>query len=62
MADDDWWFNLNTRSAEQDAQRGKAADRLGPYGSREEAERALDKVAERNEAADREDDWGDEDD
>jgi hypothetical protein len=62
MADDDWWYNLKTNTVEQDADRGKAADRLGPYASSEEAQHALDKVAERNAAADREDDWGDEDD
>ena len=59
MADDDWWFCLKHHTVESDADRCKAADRLGPYTSREDAEHALDKVAERNAEADREDDWGD---
>jgi len=36
-----------------------AIDRLGPYDSREEAERALAKVAERNEAWDNDPNWDD---
>lgn len=54
-----WWYDLKTKSAVQDSKAGKAANRLGPYASQEEAERALDKVAERNEEADAEDRWGD---
>ncbi len=37
----------------------KAADRLGPYRTREEAERALEKVAERNESWDTDPRWND---
>ena len=37
----------------------KNADRLGPYGSEAEASRALDKVAERNEAWENDPDWND---
>ena len=37
----------------------RAADRLGPYASREEAERALSKVQERNEAWDNDPAWKD---
>lgn len=37
----------------------RAADRLGPYGSRQEAERALDKVRERNEEWDNDPAWND---
>jgi hypothetical protein len=59
MAENQWWYDLKTKSAVQDSRAGKAANRLGPYASREEAERALDKVAERNEEADAEDRWGD---
>jgi hypothetical protein len=33
----------------------RAQDRLGPYPTREEAERALEKVKERNQAWDRDD-------
>lgn len=59
MADDQWWFDLNSKSAIQDNKAGKARDRLGPYATREEAERALQKVDERNEEADQESDWED---
>ena len=37
----------------------KAADRLGPYSSPEEAARALEKVQERNEAWDNDPKWED---
>jgi hypothetical protein len=37
----------------------RAADRLGPYPTREEAERALEKVKERNEAWDNDPAWND---
>lgn len=37
----------------------RAADRLGPYGSREEAAHALEKVQERNEAWDNDPNWND---
>ncbi len=35
-------------------------DRLGPYATRAEAERALDKVAKRNESWDNDPRWNDE--
>ena len=38
---------------------GKIVDGLGPYATREEAEHAMDKVAERNEAWDADDKWKD---
>ena len=44
MADDQWWFDLKTHSAVQDSKAGRSVDRLGPYRTREEAERALEKV------------------
>lgn len=59
MADDDWWFDLKTKTAVQDTKAGKAADRLGPYPSREAAEQALAKVEERNAAYDADPDWKD---
>jgi len=59
MADGEWWYDLKTKSVVQDSRAGKVADRLGPYPSREEAERALDKVAERNEAFDNDPRWKD---
>lgn len=52
MAEGDWWFDLNTKQAVQDDKAGKAADRLGPYPTREAAEKALETVQQRNEAAD----------
>ena len=36
-----------------------ARDRLGPYASHAEAERALEKVAERNETWDNDPNWND---
>ena len=44
MADNDWWFDLKTKTPVQDSKAGRASDRLGPYPTREEAERALEKV------------------
>jgi hypothetical protein len=37
----------------------KAADRLGPYATREEAEHALEKVEQRNEEWDNDPRWND---
>lgn len=59
MAEDQWWFDLNTKSAVQDRKAGRAADRLGPYPSKEAAEQALTKVEERNAAYDADPDWKD---
>jgi hypothetical protein len=59
MADGDWWFDLKSKSAVQDTKAGRAADRLGPYPSREAAEQALTKVDERNAAYDANPDWKD---
>lgn len=59
MAEDAWWFDLNSKSAVRDSKAGKATDRLGPYASREEAEQALQKVEERNESYDNDPDWTD---
>ena len=59
MAEGEWWYDLKTKSAVQDQRAGKVTDRLGPYSSREEAERALDKVAERNETFDNDPRWND---
>ncbi len=59
MAENQWWYDLKTKSAVQDSRAGKSADRLGPYASREDAEGALDKVAERNEAFDNDPRWKD---
>ncbi|GGF30756.1 hypothetical protein GCM10011519_00240 [Marmoricola endophyticus] len=56
---DQYWFNLKTHEVEGD-DGARSADRLGPYDSAEEAARALDKVAERNEAWDDDPSWNDE--
>lgn len=43
---DTWWFNQRTGEVEEGPQ-SLAIDRLGPFASREEAERAEEIVAER---------------
>jgi len=50
-----WWFNLRTQKVEQGLGDGNA-DRMGPYLTREEAEAALDRARERNEAWEAQDD------
>lgn len=60
MADEaSWWFDLKTKTAVQDSKAGRATERLGPYGSREEAEQAMQKVDERNESYDHDPRWND---
>ncbi len=46
-------------SGVEDEKGCKASDRLGPYPTRAEAERALDKVAERNRAWETDPAWND---
>jgi len=53
-----YWFCLTHHTVEGD-DGCRAADRLGPYDSRADAERALDKVAERNESWDNDPAWDD---
>lgn len=55
----EFWFCLKHHSVEP-REGCRNADRLGPYPSEAEASRALDKVAERNEAWDHDPDWDDE--
>jgi hypothetical protein len=50
-----FWYNTRTGQVEEDSERSKVKDLLGPYPTRAEAERALEKVKERNEA------WDDDD-
>ncbi|MFI5953443.1 hypothetical protein [Cryptosporangium sp. NPDC051539] len=50
-----YWWNLKHSRVETDDDKGKASDRLGPYTSREAAEKALETVANRNAVADAED-------
>ena len=52
--DGDFWFNLSTRAVEQGRQ-SSWEHRLGPYPTREAAERALEGAHQRTEA------WDDED-
>jgi hypothetical protein len=59
MADGDWWFDLKTHTVVPDNNDTKITDRLGPYKTREEAERALELVEERNEAYDNDPRWND---
>ncbi|MDF2746353.1 MAG: hypothetical protein K0S98_637 [Propionibacteriaceae bacterium] len=56
--DEQYWFCLNHHQVEP--QEGcPYQDRLGPYPSYAEAERALEKVKERNEAWDNDPNWND---
>ncbi len=53
---EEFWFCLKHHTVE--SQDGcKNADRLGPYASREDAGRALEKVQQRNEAWDEDPAW-----
>ena len=53
-----YWFCLKHHTVEGPAG-CKAADRLGPYTSADEAARALEKVEQRNEAWDEDPRWKD---
>ncbi|QPK78557.1 hypothetical protein G7Y31_08315 [Corynebacterium lizhenjunii] len=57
--DKDWYFNPTTGEVTQGPE-SSWANRMGPYATREEAQNALATAAERNAAADEEDedDWG----
>ena len=48
---DQWWFNLRTQEVEQ-GPGAPNAERMGPYGTRDEAETALSRARERSEAWD----------
>jgi len=58
MAEGPWFYCLKHHTVET---RDGCAERhrLGPFATRSEAEHALDKVAERNEAWDNDDKWKD---
>jgi hypothetical protein len=51
----EYWFNVVTHQVEEGPQ-SDWTQLLGPYSSRAEAEKALEKVRQRNEAWDAEDD------
>ncbi|QDP97804.1 hypothetical protein FOE78_19510 [Microlunatus elymi] len=54
MADTQWYYCL-THNTVETKDGCRAVNRFGPYATREEAEQALAKVAERNEQWDEED-------
>ncbi|MEA5154795.1 hypothetical protein [Raineyella sp.] len=58
--EDTWWYCMKHHAVERYGG-CRAADRLGPYGTREEATHALERVQERNEAWDEDPRWNDED-
>ena len=55
------WFYCLKHHAVEGAEGCPGRDRLGPYGSEQEAARALEKVQERNEAWDSDPKWNDPD-
>jgi hypothetical protein len=50
----EYWFNVRTHEVEEDRQ-SDWSQLIGPYPTRAEAENALEKVRQRNEAWDAED-------
>ncbi len=47
-----YWYNVSTRQVETEETRGPAVDLLGPFPTREEAERAIETVHARTKRAD----------
>ena len=60
MSDNEYWYCLKHHTVEG-VEGCRNADRLGPYATREEAARALEKVEERNEEWDNDPNWSDDD-
>lgn len=60
--DEQWWYDLKTKTPVRGPRVGKAVDRLGPYATREEAEHAMERVAERNEEWEHDPKWSDDED
>ena len=61
MTESRWYYCIEHRTVEP--YRGCAArDRLGPYATRQEAEKALEIATDRNEEWDHDPAWNDEDD
>ena len=58
---DEYWF-CTKHNAVEGRDGCRAIDRLGPYATRAEAERALQTAEERNEAWDNDPAWNDDDD
>ena len=55
---EEYWYCLKHHTVEP-REGCKNADRLGPYPTREDATRALEKVQQRNEAWENDPDWND---
>ena len=51
----EYWFNVRTHEVEED-RRSDWSQLIGPYTTRVEAEKALEKVQQRNDVWEREDD------
>jgi len=51
----EYWFNVRTHEVEEDRQ-SDWSQLIGPYATRAEAEKALEKVQQRNDAWDTDDD------
>ena len=47
-----YWYNVSTRTVEDDEHTGSALDRLGPFATREEAEAALETAHRRTKSQD----------
>ncbi len=56
-----YWYCVKHKRVEQGEDACPPIDRLGPYSSQEEAERALAKAEERNEEWDNDPKWNDAD-
>lgn len=56
-----YWYCVKHRTVEQGEDVCPPIDRLGPYGSHDEAARALERARERNEEWDDDPRWNDED-
>jgi hypothetical protein len=56
----EFWYCVKHHAVEEADGGCPPIDRLGPFGSREEAEHALQKAEERNEAWDNDPKWNDE--
>lgn len=50
-----FWYNVNTRQVEPDETKSAGDNLMGPYDTREEAQRALQTAREKTEAWDEED-------
>ena len=50
-----FWYNVSTHQVETDENRGPSGDLLGPFQTRQQAERAVDTAHARVEKSDRDD-------